>query len=316
MGDVPPAPSVFAAGAVVWRVVEGRIRVLIIHRTRRRDTSLPKGKVDPGETLPQTAVREVHEETGLRVALGVPLGAIEYGISGGRRKSVSYWAAEATDAMVEAGRFEPDDEVESVEWVSIPNARKRLDYPGEVQILDLFAGLVETGSHRSFALIALRHGHAVQPYEWDGADASRPLSARGQDEARSIVPTLLAFGPRVVTSSTAERCLQTVAPLAEALGRRVKEDAGISQDAYETDGGSVRATVAKRVRKARSAVLCSHSPVLPEILHEIALATETPRASRMPRAGMLSPAEFSVVHLSASDPEAGILAVETYGPST
>ncbi len=109
--------------------------------------------------------------------------------------------------------------------------------------------------------------------------------------------------------------MQTVAPLAEALGRRVKEDAGISQDAYETYGGSVRETVAKRVRKARSAVLCSHSPVLPEILHEIALATETPRASRMPRAGMLSPAEFSVVHLSASDPEAGILAVETYGPS-
>ncbi len=196
VGDVPPVPSVFAAGAVVWRVVDGRIRVLIIHRTRRRDTSLPKGKVDPGETLPQTAVREVHEETGLRVALGVPLGAIEYGISGGRRKSVSYWAAEATDAMVEAGRFEPDDEVESVEWVSNPNARKRLDYPGEVQILDLFAGLVETGSHRSFALIALRHGHAVQPYEWDGADASRPLSARGRDEVRTIVPTLLAFGPR------------------------------------------------------------------------------------------------------------------------
>jgi 8-oxo-dGTP diphosphatase len=181
--------------------------------------------------------------------------------------------------------------------------------------LDLFAGLVETGSHRSFALIALRHGHAVQPYEWDGADASRPLSARGREDARAIVPTLLAFGPRVVTSSTAERCMQTVAPLAEALGRRVKEDAGISQDAYETYGGSVRETVAKRVRKARSAVLCSHSPVLPEILHEIALATETPRASRMPRAGMLSPAEFSVVHLSASDPEAGILAVETYGPS-
>ena len=101
------------------------------------------------------------------------------------------------------------------------------------------------------SLPALRHGHAVQPYEWDGRDAGRPLSARGRAEAASIVPTLAAFGPRVITSSTAERCLQTVAPLAEALGRRVKEDAGISQDAYESDGGSVRATVAKRVRKAK-----------------------------------------------------------------
>ncbi len=204
MGDVPPVPSVFAAGAVVWRVVDGRIRVLIIHRTRRRDTSLPKGKVDPGETLPQTAVREVHEETGLRVALGVPLGAIEYGISGGRRKSVSYWAADATDAMVEAGRFEPGDEVESGEWVSIPNARKRLDYPGEVQILDLFAGLVETGSHRSFALIALRHGTPCSPTSGTGptppgrsarADATRPArscrrsSPSGRGSSRAAPPS-------------------------------------------------------------------------------------------------------------------------------
>ena len=87
-----------------------------------------------------------------------------------------------------------------------------------------------------------------------------------------------------VTSSTAERCLQTVAPLAEALGRRVKENAGISQDAYEIDGGSVRETVAKRVRKARSAVLCSHSPVLPEILYEIALAQRADRAAVAVRA--------------------------------
>jgi 8-oxo-dGTP pyrophosphatase MutT (NUDIX family) len=66
--------TVYAAGAVCWRTIDDVVNILLIHRTERRDISLPKGKVDPGEVLPQTAVREIHEETGLAVSLGVPLG--------------------------------------------------------------------------------------------------------------------------------------------------------------------------------------------------------------------------------------------------
>ncbi|HBR87656.1 MAG TPA: DNA mismatch repair protein MutT, partial [Microbacterium sp.] len=55
---------VYAAGGGVWRVVDGKLRILLVHRTKYRDLSLPKGKVDPGETLPETAAREIHEETG------------------------------------------------------------------------------------------------------------------------------------------------------------------------------------------------------------------------------------------------------------
>ena len=61
---------VYAAGGVLWRLVEGKLRILLIHRTQYRDVTLPKGKVDPGETLAETAVREIHEETGIRVSLG------------------------------------------------------------------------------------------------------------------------------------------------------------------------------------------------------------------------------------------------------
>ena len=62
--------AVYAAGGVVWRLTDGKLRVLLIHRTKYRDVTLPKGKVDPGEMLAETAVREIFEETGIRTSLG------------------------------------------------------------------------------------------------------------------------------------------------------------------------------------------------------------------------------------------------------
>ncbi len=68
-----PDRAVYAAGGLVWRVVEDKLRILLIHRTKYRDVTLPKGKVDPGEMLAETAVREIFEETGIRVSLGAPV---------------------------------------------------------------------------------------------------------------------------------------------------------------------------------------------------------------------------------------------------
>jgi 8-oxo-(d)GTP phosphatase len=307
-------PVVYAAGAVVWRRAGDDVQVLVIHRTQRKDFSLPKGKLDPGETLPQTAVREVLEETGLRVALGTPLGAVEYPIPGGRTKEVHYWAAEATKKAMAESTFAPNKEVDGLDWLPIPTARALLTYASDIDVLQLFADQLGRGVRRTFALIVLRHGKAVQPFEWDGPDSSRPLKPRGRRQAQAIVPTLAAFGPRVLVSSTAARCIETVEPTAEALGLPMRTADGISQDAYEEHGGSVRDIVEKRIQRRRTAVLCSHSPVLPEILHEIAVATRTRSALRLTRAGMLSPAEFTVVHLSADEPTLGIAAIETHSP--
>ena len=77
-------PPVLAAGAVCWRLVGGSARILVVHRATHNDVSLPKGKVDPGELLPQTAQREILEETGLSVTLGPPLGTVEYPLPSGR----------------------------------------------------------------------------------------------------------------------------------------------------------------------------------------------------------------------------------------
>ena len=88
--------AVLAAGALVWREHEGQLEVLAVHRPRYNDWSWPKGKLDPGETMPACAVREVAEETRVTVDLGIPLPAIGYLSVGGKIKVVRYWAAQET----------------------------------------------------------------------------------------------------------------------------------------------------------------------------------------------------------------------------
>lgn len=308
-------PAVYAAGAVCWRLIDGKVHVLLIHRTVYGDVTIPKGKVDPGETLPQTAVREIEEETGLAVALGVPLGVSTYSLLNGREKIVHYWAAEINAEAIQHSTFVPNGEVAAIEWVTIKKARTYLSYTPDVEIIDAFAKLVDTGVTRTFALIALRHGKAVQPGSWDGPDFSRPLTERGVKQAAAIVPTITAWQPQRIVSSTATRCVTTVAPLAAATGIQIKRTERYSQDAFEQGIADVRSGIGKRVRSRKTAVICSHGPVLPEILHEIALATGTTHGAYISDAASLDTGSFSVVHLSCDNPSAGIVAIETHSPA-
>jgi 8-oxo-dGTP diphosphatase len=306
--------AVYAAGGVVWRLVEGKLRVLLISRTRYRDLTLPKGKVDPGETLAETAVREIREETGIRVSLGVPVGVSRYVMPTGRQKIVHYWATEATDAAVRASSFAPNKEVASVEWMSVKKARERLSYPVDLEILDAFAALVDKGVLSTFPVIALRHGKAKSREDWDGTDADRPLTSRGRRQANAIVGPLLAFGVRRIWSSPAERCIRTVTPLSAALGRRIDRTALISQDAWEEGSSDARHVVRERVRVRKAAVICSHGPVLPDIMSELAYATGTMPGSYLGSSSALDTGAFSVAHLSVDNPGAGIVAIETHDP--
>lgn len=306
--------AVYAAGAVCWRLIDGKMHVLVIHRTVHGDVTIPKGKVDPGESLPRTAVREISEETGLSVALGVPLGVSHYRMPNGRDKIVHYWAAEVPQQAILRSTFVPNGEVAALEWVTIKRARTYLSYPADVEILESFARLVDNGVTSTFALIALRHGKAVPADDWDGSDTSRPLTPRGVQQAASVVETITAWAPKRIITSTATRCVTTVAPLAAATGIEVKRTDKISQDAYERGKADVRSQIGKRIRARKTAVLCSHGPVLPEILREIALATGTTLGSYISDAADLQTGGFSVVHLSCDNPSSGIIAIETHAP--
>ena len=307
---------VLAAGAVCWKVTpKGKLRILVVHRTQHRDTSLPKGKLDPGETLPETAVREIAEETGLVVGLGAPLGIVEYVMPNGRDKKVYYWAAAVAPEAIANSTFVSNDEIEQLTWMSVKKARAKLSYAHDIDIVDRFAELYAQGRARTFAIIALRHGKATPPEQWAGPDATRPLLPRGETQALSVAPAVAAFRPAKLISSTAVRCVSTIGPAARLTGLDVAQKEAISQDAYTSRGDAVRAVVAKRLAKRMTTVLCSHGPVLPQIIQAVAEATGTADSARLHRAASLSTGEYAVLHVPVDAPETGIVAVEIHGPA-
>ncbi|HEY2645196.1 MAG TPA: NUDIX domain-containing protein [Galbitalea sp.] len=309
------APPVLAAGAVCWRIVGGKVRILLVHRTQHKDISLPKGKVDPGEMLPQTAVREIAEETGLVIGLGAPLGQVEYKIPSGRDKIVYYWSAEVDAHAVETARFTPNDEIAALEWVSIAKARTILSYPHDIEIVDVLDERIRAGRARTFAMIVVRHGKAVPHEAWDGPDATRPLLLRGMSQATSIAPGIAAYRPQRIITSTAVRCVATISPLAALTGLVPKESAAISQDAYHRGDATVARMIAKRMKDKKTVVLCSHGPVIPVIIDEIAELTGTPETTDLLSMGSLATGEFSVLHVSTEHPKSGIVALETHAPT-
>ena len=89
--------------------------MLLVHRPKYDDWSFPKGKLDRGERAAAAAVREVAEETGLRVRLGPPLSSQRYAVSGGM-KTVHYWTGTPVGDADVSG-YTPNDEIDEVEWV-------------------------------------------------------------------------------------------------------------------------------------------------------------------------------------------------------
>ncbi len=130
--DPQEQEEVRAAGGLV--IQDGT--VLLVHRPRYDDLSLPKGKVDPGETSEQAALREVHEEAGVRATLGRELSPARYVDRKGRPKTVRYWVMSPAEPPPP---FSPNDEVDELRWATPADARATLTYDHDHALIDEWA---------------------------------------------------------------------------------------------------------------------------------------------------------------------------------
>jgi 8-oxo-dGTP diphosphatase len=283
------ADPVQAAGAVLWRPSPRGPQIALVHRPRYDDWSLPKGKLEPGESHPAAAVREVAEETGASVRLGRPLGVLKY-VAEGQPKQVHYWAAKASGPLRAL-----EHEIDAVEWLAAGEALDRLTYAHDAGIVrSLLEGPLDT-----VPLLLVRHAKAIKRRNFDGEDdALRPLDPRGPGQAARLAPLLDAYGVARVVTSPAVRCADTVAPYAIERGLPLVLDEAWSESGHESDPASTTQAAALLLSAGRPTAVCTHRPVLPAALHRLLAGT------RLPTPPHLNPADLLVLHLSEQRPVA------------
>lgn len=261
---VPSDPTALAAGGVLWKQsTRHGLRIALVHRPRYDDWSLPKGSPKRRESAAQTAAREVHEETGCRVAIGRSLADVRYAVPGGT-KSVRYFSAQLVQ-----GTFVPNQEVDRLEWLTFEHAVDRLSYPFDRAVLDTFAR--RRPDLRTVVLV--RHARAGSREEFDGDDEKRSLDAKGRKQAQRLRRLLLPFAPHTLVTAPAKRCRQTIRPLAAALDLPIGHDAALGEEGYRDHPAAAVRTILGLVdgNIAPGAVIaCSQGGVIPGTIKTLA----------------------------------------------
>jgi 8-oxo-dGTP diphosphatase len=295
--------TIQAAGAILWREEKGKLLVAVIHRSRHKDWSFPKGKVDPGETFPQAAVREILEETGLKIKLGVKLPTAEYKVPSGEDKQVHYWAARVSDKSLSESKFKPSEEVAKVDWVTPDKAHSLLTYKFDNLVLKALEELHKKTLLKTFPVIVLRHAKATPRSDWNQGkaidDGKRPLLAEGKKQAKELIPLLNAFGPKRVITSPWLRCLTSVEPYAKKFKHPIIERSQLSEQGNKKGPRRTKNVLKDVIAEKKAAVVCSHRPALPTILESLSAIAGKDLARWIEEAATLKPAEMIVIQISA-----------------
>ena len=232
-------PPVLAAGALVWRLKNDKLQVLVVHRPRYDDWSFPKGKAEPGESMVLTAIREVAEETGRQIVLGRYLGKARRRLVSGRKKRTLYWAAQV---LPEAGPGEglraavkpaSKREIDKVRWWKVKKAARKLTHADDKRLLARLVDWYESGQLQVRSLVLVRHAKAVSRATWGygiNSELTRPLvMGRGQAQARDVAALLSAYGVGQLVSSPWRRCVDTLAPYAHGCGLDLRSDEAFTE---------------------------------------------------------------------------------------
>ena len=292
--------TIYAAGIVCWREKNGKLEVALVHREVYKDWGFPKGKLDPGEQLPQTAVREVLEEAGLKVRLGRKLGVIEYQVGDGLDKEVHYWASKVTDKAAAKQRFSPNQEIAKVEWIAAKEAVKLLSYEHDQNLLEQVIQLHKAKELETKALIILRHAKATLRSDWKGEEAKRPLLTEGKKQAKALVPLIAAYGPKRLITSPWVRCHDTIAPYAEKRKQKLIERHQLTELGNKKKPARTQDVVKDLLGTSKSGLICSHRPALPSILAPFAAIASKELRKEIEGGATLSPAEFLVLRITLS----------------
>ena len=281
-------PLIQAAGAVLWRKSDiSQLEIAVIHRPRYDDWSLPKGKVESGESHISAGYREIQEETGYESTFGPEIGTVVYKLEGAP-KEVRYWAAAAT---LKTGTPNPK-EVDEVLWLAPKKAKEKLTNKDERAIVDFF---LEFGAD-TFPIILLRHAKALKRTEWDGDDGDRPLEHRGQLQAKRLLPIYLPYGISEVHTSDALRCIETIDLMARLIEKTPIFSADLSEYGYAKDREAPLDYVQDLMNRGISAIVCSHNPIIPKVVKKLVGKKYFKSMDRE-----LEPAQAIVLHCRAGE---------------
>ncbi|XBH21632.1 NUDIX hydrolase [Jonesiaceae bacterium BS-20] len=313
------------AGAIVWRVKHEVLEVLLIHRPRYDDWSWPKGKVDPGETLPAAAVREVQEETGKAIHLGIPLPGLQYVTPEGELKRVHYWAARVASAKDPAlsarmpVRSVDPTEVDEFKWLPVAQAVKKLSRAADRTPLGALEKAHRRGELDSRAIIVVRHGKALARAQWQGATDQRPLTPLGVAQAQALIPILASYGISHVVTSQWSRCAQTVAPYEQHTKIKSVHLEELTEASHERNPELVSLAVNSLIVGTTATVLCTHRPVLKTLFAGLTQWTSAELTKALPNKDpYLAPGDAFVAHVvqtaGSTNPAPQIIGVELVRP--